>query len=74
MNRVSHMVFAFALFVGLYSLIYGFTVFQDVGGSLPDLLFFYIAGGIGVLSRCQFYTGRLHTKTCGREQQATGAQ
>ena len=48
MNRVSHMVFAFALFVGLYSLIYGFTVFQDVGGSLPDLMVFYIAGGLTV--------------------------
>ncbi len=48
MNRVSHLVFAFALFVGLYSLIYGFTVFQDIGGSLPDLLVFYIVGGIGV--------------------------
>lgn len=48
MNRLSHIVFAFALFVGLYSLIYGFTVSQDVGGSLLDLLFFYVAGGLGV--------------------------
>ncbi len=48
MNRLSHIVFAFTFFVGLYTLIYGFTVFVDVGGSLPDLLFFYIAGGIGV--------------------------
>ncbi|MFX1484274.1 MAG: hypothetical protein ACFFCP_13925 [Promethearchaeota archaeon] len=48
MNQVSHMVFAFALFVGLYTLFYAFTVFEDIGGSLPDLLFYYIAGGIGV--------------------------
>lgn len=41
-------MFAFALFVGLYTLIYAFTVFQDIGGSLTDLLFYYVAGGIGV--------------------------
>ena len=48
MNRVSHMVFAFALFVGLYTILYGYTVYQDPGGSLGDLLFFYTAGGLGV--------------------------
>ena len=48
MNRVSHMVFAFALFVGLYSLIFGFSVwFSDIG-TLTELLEFYLLGGIVV--------------------------
>ncbi|MFW9844870.1 MAG: metal-dependent hydrolase [Candidatus Thorarchaeota archaeon] len=46
MNRVSHMVFAFALFVGLYSLLYGFSVWQSDLGTLYELLSFYMIGGI----------------------------
>ncbi|MDH4214289.1 MAG: metal-dependent hydrolase [Candidatus Thorarchaeota archaeon] len=46
MNRISHMVFAFALFVGLYSLIYGFSVWLSDLGTLSELLFYYTAGGI----------------------------
>ncbi|MHA1634787.1 MAG: hypothetical protein ACTSUZ_09545 [Candidatus Thorarchaeota archaeon] len=34
MNRVSHMVFAFAMFVGLYSLLYAFSVWQSDLGTL----------------------------------------
>jgi hypothetical protein len=49
MNRVSHMVFAFALFVGLYSLLYAFNVWQSDLGTLYDLLTFYVIGG-GVVS------------------------
>ena len=49
MNRVSHMVFAFALFVGLYSLLYAFSVWQSDLGTLYELLTFYVIGG-GVLS------------------------
>lgn len=40
------MVFAFALFVGLYSLIYGFSVWLSDLGTLSELLFYYTAGGI----------------------------
>jgi len=46
MNRVSHMVFAFALFVGLYSLLYTFSVWQSDLGTLYELLSFYTIGGI----------------------------
>jgi len=45
MNRVSHMVFAFALFVGLYSLLYAFSVWQSDLGTLSGLLTFYVIGG-----------------------------
>ncbi len=48
MNRVSHMVFAFALFVGLYSLIYVFSVWQSDLGTLYELLQFYLIGGLSV--------------------------
>ena len=48
MNRVSHMVFAFALFVGLYSLLYAFSVWQSDLGTLYELLKFYIVGGIAL--------------------------
>ena len=40
------MVFAFALFVGLYSLLYAFSVWQSDLGTLFELLQFYIIGGI----------------------------
>ena len=46
MNRLSHMVFAIALFVGLYTLIYVFSVWQVDASLLSDLLFYYIAGGL----------------------------
>ncbi len=40
------MVFALALFVGLYSLIYGFSVWLSDLGTLTELLFYYVAGGV----------------------------
>ena len=46
MNRVSHIVFAFSLFVGLYSLIFGFSVWYTGVGTITELLEFYIIGGI----------------------------
>ncbi|MGY5858784.1 MAG: metal-dependent hydrolase [Candidatus Thorarchaeota archaeon] len=49
MNRVSHMVFAFAMFVGLYSLLYAVSVHLSDLGTLYELLTFYILGG-GILS------------------------
>jgi hypothetical protein len=48
MNRVSHMVFAFALFVGLYSLLYGFSVWLSDLGTLSQLMLYYVAGGVGL--------------------------
>ena len=48
MNRVSHMVFAFALFVGLYSLLYAFSVWQSDLGTLYELLTFYVVGGVAL--------------------------
>ncbi|MFQ5833782.1 MAG: metal-dependent hydrolase [Candidatus Thorarchaeota archaeon] len=46
MNRLSHMVFAFSLFVALYTLVYAYSVWLDFPGQLFDLLFYYVAGGI----------------------------
>jgi hypothetical protein len=46
MNRVSHIMFGFALFVGLYSLIFAFSVWLSDFGTLSELLQFYIIGGI----------------------------
>jgi hypothetical protein len=40
------MVFAFSLFVGLYSLIYAFSVWLSDIGTLSELLEFYVIGGI----------------------------
>lgn len=48
MNRLAHMLFPLAMFVGLYSLIYAFSVWQSDLGTLRDLLFYYVAGGIAV--------------------------
>jgi hypothetical protein len=42
------MLFPLAMFVGLYSLIYAFSVWQSDLGTLRDLLFYYVAGGIAV--------------------------
>jgi hypothetical protein len=39
-------MFAFSLFVGLYSLIYAFSVWLAGTALLLDLLFYYLAGGI----------------------------
>lgn len=46
MNRLSHMVFAFTMFVGLYSLLYGFTVWQSDAAQLREMLVYYGSGGI----------------------------
>ncbi|MFW9909037.1 MAG: hypothetical protein ACFFEF_10710 [Candidatus Thorarchaeota archaeon] len=43
---MSHLLFAFSLFVGLYTLIYGFVVWQSNLGTLSQLLLYYVAGGI----------------------------
>ncbi len=48
MNRVSHIVFAFSLFVGLYSLLYAFSVWQSDLGTLYELLTFYVVGGVAL--------------------------
>ena len=42
------MVFAFALFVGLYSLLYAFSVWQSDLGTLYQLLQFYVIGGLAL--------------------------
>jgi hypothetical protein len=42
------MVFAFALFVGLYSLLYAFSVWQSDLGTLYELLLFYMVGGVAL--------------------------
>ena len=46
MNRLSHIVFAFSLFVGLYSLIFSFSVWYTGIGTITELIEFYIIGGI----------------------------
>ena len=46
MNRLSHMVFAFSLFVGLYSLLFGFSVWYTGVGTIIELVEFYLIGGI----------------------------
>ena len=48
MNRLSHLLFAFSLFVAIYSLAYAFTVWQSDVASLMDMLFYYIVGGIAL--------------------------
>ncbi|MHA1576837.1 MAG: hypothetical protein ACTSU3_05700 [Candidatus Thorarchaeota archaeon] len=48
MNRLSHMMFAFSLFVALYSLVYAFSVWISNVGTLTELLWYYIAGGIAL--------------------------
>lgn len=45
MNRLSHMVFAFSLFVGLYSVIYAFSVWASQTGQLMEFFSYYIVGG-----------------------------
>jgi len=46
MNRLSHLTFAFSLFVALYSLIFAFSVWQSDIGQLTEFLKYYAAGGI----------------------------
>ncbi|MFX1368624.1 MAG: metal-dependent hydrolase [Promethearchaeota archaeon] len=49
MNRLSHIVFAFSLFVGLYSLIFAASVWAVFPGQINEFFFYYIAGGIVVM-------------------------
>jgi hypothetical protein len=46
MNRLSHMVFAFSLFVGLYSLFFAFSVWYTGVGTISEFAEFYLIGGI----------------------------
>ncbi|MDF1540368.1 MAG: hypothetical protein P1Q69_15845, partial [Candidatus Thorarchaeota archaeon] len=48
MNRLSHLMFGFSLFVALYSLIYAFSVWQSDIGTLSEFAFYYIAGGFAL--------------------------
>ncbi len=48
-NRLSHIMFAFSLFVGLYSLIFAFTVWQSDLGQLSQFLIFYLVGGFAFM-------------------------
>ena len=48
MNRLSHMVLAFSLFVGLYSLLWGFSVWESDAASVMNGLVYYIGGGLGL--------------------------
>ncbi len=45
MNRLSHLLFAFSMFVGLYSLLFGFSVWQSDLGRLMEMLPYYLLGG-----------------------------
>ncbi|MFW9806397.1 MAG: metal-dependent hydrolase [Candidatus Thorarchaeota archaeon] len=46
MNRVSHMVFALSLFVGLYSLIFAFSIWYTGVGTIGGFAEYYLLGGI----------------------------
>jgi hypothetical protein len=46
LNRLSHLLFGFSLFVGIYSLAYAYTVWLSDIATLMDLLYYYLAGGI----------------------------
>ncbi len=48
MNKLSHMIFAISLFVGIYSLIYAYSVWRSDLGQLLELLYYYLVGGIAV--------------------------
>ena len=41
-------MFAFSMFVGLYSLVYAFTVWQSDFGQLSEFGFYYVAGGLAL--------------------------
>lgn len=68
MNKLSHMVFAFSLFVSLYSLIYAFSVWISDLGTLTDLLFYYIAGG---LATCIIATPILYWRAPHKDKDRT---
>ena len=46
MNRLSHMMFAFSLFVGMYSLVYAYSVWASDIGRLMELSWYYMMGGM----------------------------
>ncbi|MGV9168736.1 MAG: hypothetical protein ACOC38_02220 [Promethearchaeia archaeon] len=46
MNRLSPILFAFFLFVALYSLIHAFSMWQASFALLTDLLTYYAIGGL----------------------------
>ncbi|MHA1772388.1 MAG: hypothetical protein ACTSYL_12070 [Candidatus Thorarchaeota archaeon] len=46
MNRLSHMMFALSLYVLLYSLIFGYSVWSSDVGRLTQLLSYFLAGGV----------------------------
>ncbi len=48
MNRLSHMVLAFSLFVGLYTIVWGFSVWQSDSGQVLNGLTYYFVGGLGL--------------------------
>ena len=48
MNRLSHMVLAFSLFVGLYTILWAFSVWESDSASVMNGLVYYIGGGIGL--------------------------
>ncbi len=48
MNRLSHILFGFSLFVGLYSLVWAFSVWTSEVGRLLTGLSYYCVGGIAL--------------------------
>lgn len=46
MNKLSHLMFAISLFVGIYSLIYAFSVWRSAVGQLMEFGGYYLAGGV----------------------------
>ncbi|MGY5876466.1 MAG: hypothetical protein RTU30_12030 [Candidatus Thorarchaeota archaeon] len=48
MNRLSHMVLAFSLFVGLYTIVWGLSVWQSDVGEVLNGLAYYFAGGLAL--------------------------
>jgi hypothetical protein len=75
MNRLAHMVFAFAMFVGLYSLLYAFSVWLSDIGRLLQLLFYYTIGGIAlcVITVPILYYKAPHRKSMARTTSDRGS-
>ncbi len=48
MNRLSHMVLAFSLFVGLYTIVWGISVWTSDLGEVVNGLAYYFAGGLAL--------------------------
>jgi hypothetical protein len=69
------MVFAFAMFVGLYSLLYAFSVWLSDIGRLLELLFYYAAGGIVlcIVAVPILYYKAPHRKTMARTTSDRGS-